>query len=386
MYKQKGGYRPRRSNAPRVHKSFFDISKFINKAVITEESPVFVPDHKFEDFDLLPLLKKNIEAKGYELPTPIQDRAIPHLLRGEDIVGIANTGTGKTGAFLIPLINKVLLNPREKILIVAPVREIAHQIEEELREFAKGSNLFSVLLIGGASMGNQIRNLRYNHNFVIGTPGRIKDHVESGRLNLSGFKTVVLDEADRMLDMGFIADMRFILGKMGGERHTLFFSATISKEIEKLINEFLNNPSIISVKTRDTSKNIDQDVVQIKGKTKLEVLKELLSQKEFSKTLVFSRTKHGADRLAKALKLLGIKADAIHGNKNQNNRLRTLEDFKKERLSVLVATDVAARGLDISDISHVINYDLPATYEDYVHRIGRTGRAEKKGKALTFIE
>jgi len=375
-----------RRPARRIPQAFSDVSKFINKAVITEEVEVFVPEHSFSSFELHPLLKKNILAKGYENPTPIQDKAIPHVLRGEDIVGIANTGTGKTAAFLIPLINKVLNNPNEKVLIVAPVRELAVQINEELKEFAKGSGLFSAILIGGANMGNQIRELRHRSSFVIGTPGRIKDHIDSGHLNLSGFKTVVLDEADRMLDMGFIGDMRLLMSQMAKDRHTLFFSATLSSEIEKLIHEFLREPVRISVKTQDTAKNVDQDVIRIKGKTKFDVLKDLLIQKEFSKTLIFSRTKHGADKLAKALTLAGIRADAIHGNKQQSARQRVLEDFKSERVKVLVATDVAARGLDILDISHVINYDLPATYEDYVHRIGRTGRAEKKGKALTFIE
>lgn len=307
-------------------------------------------------------------------------------MHGEDVVGIANTGTGKTAAFLIPLVNKALKDHTQRVLIVAPVRELAHQINEELKEFAKGSGFFSATLIGGASMGLQIRELRSRPTFVIGTPGRIKDHIESGYLDLSDFQTVVLDEADRMLDMGFIGDMRLLMGKMAKGRHTIFFSATLSSDIERLIGEFLKTPVRISVKTRDTSKNIDQDVIRIQGRNKFDVLKELLKQEGFDKTLVFARTKHGSDKLAKALVQEGIKADAIHGNKAQNARLRTLEDFKKERVSVLVATDVAARGLDISDISHVVNYDLPATYEDYVHRIGRTGRASKKGKALTFID
>lgn len=385
--------RPQRSFSPirrpqgkRRIQSFSDVSKFINKAVITEEVEVFVPEHSFQDFKLAPVLDKNIVAKGFTTPTPIQDRAIPHVLKGEDIVGIANTGTGKTAAFLIPLINKVLNNPKEQVLIIAPVRELAMQINEELKEFAKNSGFFSTVLIGGANMGVQIRELRQRPQFVIGTPGRIKDHIESGYLDLVNFKTVVLDEADRMLDMGFINDVRLLLSKMAKDRHTLFFSATLSHEIEKLIHEFLRTPVRISVKTQDTSKNIDQDIIRIQGKTKFQVLEELLLQKEFSKTLVFSRTKHGADKIAKALTDAGINASAIHGNKNQTARSRVLEDFKKERVKVLVATDVAARGLDISDISHVINFDLPATYEDYIHRIGRTGRAQKKGKALTFIE
>jgi len=390
------GHRPRRtfgsrpSRAPvgkRGFSSFSDISKFINKAVVTTEVvPAYVAEHPFKDLEINPLLKKNILTKGYETPTPIQDRAIPHILRGEDIVGIANTGTGKTAAFLIPLIDKILKNPQEKVLVVVPTRELAFQIDEELRAFAKDSGLFSVVLIGGAGMGKQIQELRHRHHFVIGTPGRIKDHIESRHLDLAGFKTVVLDEADRMLDMGFINDMRYMMAKMAPVRHTLFFSATLSPEIEKLIHAFLKTPARISVKTQDTAANIDQDVIRIKGKTKFDVLKDLLIQPEFTRTLVFARTKHGAEKLAIALKREGIKAESIHGDKNQGARLRALADFKQERVKVLVATDVAARGLDISDISHVINYDLPATYDDYVHRIGRTGRAEKKGKALTFIE
>lgn len=391
------GSSPQRGRGPRTFNrsrrtqkknfsAFSDISRFVNKAVITEEAPVYIPDHKFKDFHLTPLLAKNIEAKGYENPTPIQDRAIPHILRGEDIVGIANTGTGKTAAFLIPLINKVLKNPREKVLVVAPTRELAFQIDEELRTFAKGTGFFSVLLIGGSHMGQQVRELRHTHHFVIGTPGRIKDHINAGRLNLSTFNTVVLDEADRMLDMGFIADMRLLMSLMPKERHTLFFSATLSPEIERLIHEFLNNPARVSVKTQDTSKNIDQDVIHIKNKTKFDVLLELLNEEDFSKVLVFSRTKHGAEKLAKQLRYAGITAESIHGDKTQGARMKALNLFKTQKVRVLVATDVAARGLDISDISHVINYDLPATYEDYIHRIGRTGRAAKKGKALTFIE
>lgn len=376
----------RRSPRKRPQKAFSDISKFINKAVITEEVEVFVPEHTFVDFNLVPILKQNVLDKGYVNPTPIQDRAIPHILRGEDVVGIANTGTGKTAAFLIPLLNKVLNNPNEKILIVTPVRELASQINDELKAFAKGSGIFSVLLIGGENIGRQMRELRYKNNFYIGTPGRIKDHIDSGTLNLSGFKTVVLDEADRMLDMGFIEPMRFLVSKMNKDRQTLFFSATLSTEIERLIHEFLKTPARISVKTRDTSKNIDQDVIRIQGKTKFEVLRDLLVKEEFTKTIVFSRTKHGAERLSRDLNSAGIRAGSIHGDKNQSQRLRALEEFKRERIDVLVATDVAARGLDISGVSHVINYDLPATYEDYVHRIGRTGRASQKGKALTFID
>ena len=365
---------------------FSDVSKFVNKAVITETVEKFVPEHKFADFLIDERLKQNIITKGYVMPTPIQDRAIPHVLLGRDVVGIANTGTGKTAAFLIPLINKILKNPREGVLIMVPTRELAIQIDEELKGFIKGFKIFSVVCVGGASMSNQIRNLRYQNNFIIGTPGRLKDLVEQKYLHLEGFKTVVLDEADRMLDMGFINDMRFMMSKMSKDRHTLFFSATMSREIEVLIKDFLKEPVSISVKTGDTAKNVDQDIVRTNGRHKVDVLHNLLAGSEFKKVLVFGRTKHGVEKLSKVLAERGIKAESIHGNKNLSKRRQALDLFKQSRVQVLVATDVAARGLDISDVSHVINFDLPSTYEDYVHRIGRTGRGDKKGKALTFIE
>jgi len=244
-----------------------------------------------------------------------------------------------------------------------------------------------VLCIGGMGMGKQIRELRQRHHFVIGTPGRLRDLMEQQVLDLSGFKTIVLDEADRMLDMGFIRDVRFMMSKMPKEKHTLFFSATLSTEIEKLIHEFLREPIRISVKTQETPRNVHQDVVRIpKDRNKLDILHGLLNQREFSKVLVFGRTKHGVERLALELGKRGFKAESIHGNKSQPQRQRALDLFKRDHAQVLTATDVAARGLDISDVTHVINFDLPATYDDYVHRIGRTGRGDKLGKALTFIE
>ena len=363
-----------------------DFSRFISKAVITEEVENFKPEHAFADFKIEPSLKESIIKKGYELPTPIQDRAIPYILQGQDIVGIANTGTGKTAAFLIPLINKVKLNPREQVLIISPTRELSMQIDEELRTFTKGMKIFSVCCVGGMHIGKQIQELKFQYNFIIGTPGRLKDLIDRKLIRLSEFKTVVLDEADRMLDMGFINDMRSIMDGMPKDRHTLFFSATLSPDIERIIKDFLKDPVRISVKTQDTAKNIDQDVVYIKsGETKGDVLGKLLSQAEFSKVLIFGRTKHGVERISRDLIEKGVKAESIHGNKNHSQRQRALKNFKEDKLQVLVATDVAARGLDIADVTHVINYDIPATYDDYVHRIGRTGRSNKKGKALTFI-
>ncbi len=369
---------------------YIDPSLFINKATVAENVEVFTPTHKFADFAVDSRLKENIIKKGYILPTPIQDKSIPHVLNGSDIVGIANTGTGKTAAFLIPLIDKVLKGienkKSEQVLVVVPTRELAIQIQKELREFTVGLKLFSVCLVGGTPVGPQIRDLRFHNDFIIGTPGRIKDMLERKCLNLSTFNTVVLDEADRMLDMGFINDMKLLMKEMPKERHTLFFSATLSKEIQALIGDFLKNPVSVSVKTRDTSKNIDQDIIRVAhGVNKVDVLQDVLNGKESKKVLIFGRTKMGVERLTHELVGRGFKADSIHGDKNHSGRQRALNAFKENRLQILVATDVAARGLDIPEVSHVINFDLPQTYEDYVHRIGRTGRAGNKGNALTFV-
>jgi superfamily II DNA/RNA helicase len=363
-----------------------DPARFVNKAVVTETVEKFVAEHAFNDFEIDARIKANIAKHGFTAPTPIQDKAIPHVLKGQDVVGVANTGTGKTAAFLIPLINKILINPREKVIVMVPTRELAIQIEAELRLFTPMLRIFGVCCVGGAPIGRQISQLKLMHSFVIGTPGRIKDLIERKFIRLEEFKTVVLDEADRMLDMGFINDMRLIMSKMPKDRQTLFFSATVSPEISGLIREFLREPVTISVKTRDTAKNVDQDIVRIGyGGDKVKVLRDMLAKAEFTKVLVFGRTKHGVEKLSKLLSQSGVKAESIHGNKNHTQRQRALGAFKDNHVQVLVATDVAARGLDIPDVSHVINFDLPATYDDYVHRIGRTGRAGKTGKALTFI-
>ncbi|HEY9583405.1 MAG TPA: DEAD/DEAH box helicase [Candidatus Paceibacterota bacterium] len=378
----------RRSPARRALQSqHISHARFINKAVITEEVEHFVPEHSFVDFAVEDILKSNIISKGYKSPTPIQDRAIPHILKGQDIVGVANTGTGKTAAFLIPLIDKVLKNRKNKVLIVVPTRELAIQIQEELKGFTRNMKVFSVCCVGGAYIGKQLSELRYTNEFIIGTPGRLKDLIERKAIMLNQFQTIVLDEADRMLDMGFVNDMRYLMAGMPKVRHTLFFSATISPDIEKLIGEFLREPVRISVKTRDTSKNVEQDIVRVaRGLNKIEVLHELLAKEDFNKVLIFGRTKHGVEKLSRALIEKGFKAESIHGDKNHSQRQRALKGFKENAVKILVATDVAARGLDIPDVSHVINYDIPATYDDYVHRIGRTGRANKKGKALTFVD
>jgi len=364
-----------------------DPVRFINKATMTEGDENFTPEHKFQDFKIDQRLISAVIDRGYKIPTPIQDKIITHITNGFDVVGIADTGTGKTAAFILPLINKILQNSREKILIVVPTRELAIQIDQEFKFFARGMKIFSVCCVGGTSIIGQISALHYNYNLIIGTPGRLRDLIGRRRINLSQFNTVVLDEADRMFDMGFINDTRFIMNGMPRERQTLFFSATISNEIERIIKEFIKNPVRVSVKTRDTSENVEQDIIRIdRGKTKLDVLNNLLNQKEFNKVLIFGRTKHGVEKISRILFSKGFNVESIHGNKNNSQRQRVLGMFKDNRIRILVATDVAARGLDIANISHVINYDAPATYEDYIHRIGRTGRWNKRGMALTFVE
>ena len=375
----------RRYGSARKVAVFGDVSKFINKAV-PGEVVEYKSVNSFQSFALGQKLELNIMSSGYKTPSPIQDQAIPHILVGRDLVGIANTGTGKTAAFVIPLLNKIIANRNEKVIIVAPTRELAIQINQELIKFAFGLQIFSVCVVGGMPIFRQINDLRRSYNFVIGTPGRIKDLIERGCVKMADFRTIVLDEADRMLDMGFVDDMRFLISAMPKERQILFFSATISGEVNKIIKDYLNDPVSISVKTRDTASAVDQDVVRVKDVNKIDVLHNLLTQPEFSKVLVFGRTKHGVERLSGDLTKRGIKAESIHGNKNHGQRQRALRSFKDNSIRVLVATDVAARGLDIPNVSHVINYDLPGSYEDYIHRIGRTGRAGKTGKALTFID
>lgn len=340
----------------------------------------------FADFNILDEIKQNIANRGYISPTPIQDQIIPHILQNRDVVGIANTGTGKTAAFLIPLLHKVLVDTQERVLVIAPTRELAFQIKEELLEFAKRIELQISLCIGGSNINRQIKQLQRKPQFVIGTPGRIKDLNQRGKLDFNWFKNIVLDEVDRMLDMGFVHDITQIIQALPQERNSLFFSATMTDSVKKTMQGFLTDPVHISVKTQDTALNIHQDIVKIGDKPKADILHELLSLDDFKKVVVFGRTKYGAQKLTRVLQKRGHKVDAIHGNKSQGQRQRALKNFKSNRITVLIATDVIARGVDIDDITHVINYDLPDSYESYIHRIGRTGRADKTGVALTFVE
>jgi superfamily II DNA/RNA helicase len=366
-----------------------DVSRFIKKGIHVEEKP-YVSKHSFADFPFDAQIHKNIARAGYTAPRPIQDQAIPSVMAGKDVFGMANTGTGKTAAFLLPLIEKISKtkgqNKRETVLIMAPTRELALQIEADFKALAFGTGMFSVSCVGGLPIMKQIREIKMGVSFVIGTPGRIRDLIDKKVLDLSTCHSVVLDEADRMLDMGFRDDMVYIIGRTAKDRQTLFFSATLSPEIKKLTEQYLKDPVFISVISGETAKNIDQDVIRYRGKDEqLEKLHEVLKKDGSDKVLIFREMKHSVDTLAKELAHAGFKVGGIHGDKRSRERIRILDSFKKDHINILIATDVAARGLDIPDVTHVINFDVPQTYDTYVHRIGRTGRSGKKGTALTFV-
>jgi len=400
MYKNRHNYK---SKAKNDHSSFnrngnflhrnqrrsikkLDSNLFIKKAS-NVNAEQYVSLKTFSDFPLVDKLKRNILEHGYTNPTQIQEQTIPHLLVGRDVIGIANTGTGKTAAFLIPLVHKVFSDRNERVLIVTPTRELAMQIADELRFFIKGMDLDLVLCIGGANMDRQEKKLKHNPHFVIGTPGRLKDLIERRRLNLDLFRSIVLDEVDRMVDIGFIHDVKYFISLLPKNRQSLFFSATVSEKVKEILHSFVTDPVTISVKQQDTSENVEQDIIRMNGSgNKIDKLHDLLTNDGFDKVLIFGRTKWGIEKLTRDLITRGFKAAAIHGNKTQGQRQRALEQFKNNDVHILLATDVASRGLDIENVTHVINYDAPESYDDYVHRIGRTGRAGKKGIALTFVE
>jgi ATP-dependent RNA helicase RhlE len=361
-------------------------SKYINTAV---DAPVEAPieiSHQFSDFNLDPRLNRAIAQSGYTTPTPIQDQAILPIMEGRDVVGLANTGTGKTAAFLLPLLDRVINDPNQGVLIVVPTRELAVQIADEWKKFAAGLDLSLAVCIGGMDIRAQMNKLSRNPHFVVGTPGRLKDLVNRRAFDTEMFTNVVLDEVDRMLDIGFLPDIKFLIAHLPTVRKSYFFSATMPREVEQVMATFLTNPVTVKVATKQTSQQIHQDIVRVSpGANKIDVLADMLQQAEFEKVIVFGRTKHGINKLERHLLSRGLRVTAIHGNKTQNARQRALDDFKRGHVQALLATDVAARGIDIPKVSHVINFDEPQTYEDYIHRIGRTGRAGLVGKALTFI-
>ncbi|MEI6533324.1 MAG: DEAD/DEAH box helicase [Candidatus Roizmanbacteria bacterium] len=386
---QSGGYNGNRQSfrRPSFRRNSANIpeSHFIKKASGVVQESNHISDVKFTEFQLEPQLQKNIAQNKFENATAIQAKTILPILEGKDVIGIANTGTGKTAAFLIPLLNRAFQNRRERVLIVVPTRELASQIRDEMRSLANSMQIYPTLCIGGSFLRNQVYELQRNPQFVIGTPGRLKDLIERKVLNLSGFTAIVLDEVDRMLDMGFVHDIKYLISLFPQKRQSLFFSATLSSDIRNIISSFTKEAVMVSVKTQETTANVDQDVIRVNGAEKFVVLEELLKKEDFKKVLIFGRTKMGVEKLSRTLYQRGFKVASIHGDKPQSGRNQAIRLFKEDVVQILVATDVASRGIDIPDITHVINYDQPATYDDYVHRIGRTGRANKKGIALTFV-
>lgn len=346
----------------------------------------------FKNFGLLTELLRAVAEKGYNEATPIQHQAIPLILEGGDLLAGSQTGTGKTAGFTLPLLQNLIKNnnPRRRFgvraLILTPTRELAAQVEESVKTYSKYLSLKSAVVFGGVNVNSQIRNLSNGVDVLVATPGRLLDLVSQKAIDLSNVEILVLDEADRMLDMGFIHDIRKILPMMPKNRQNLMFSATFSDEIEKLAEGILRTPKKIQVTQRNTTADrVSQTIHPVDSKRKRELLSHLINKEDWRQVLVFTRTKHGANRLTQQLEVDGIKAAAIHGNKSQGARTKALADFKQGQIRVLVATDIAARGLDINHLPYVVNFDLPNVPEDYVHRIGRTGRAGKEGKAVSLV-
>lgn len=381
----------RNNNNRRSGRSFnrsrIDPKKYVNLEPQANSQVKYEATHTFDDFSLDQKILDNLAAAGFTNPTAIQDQSIRPILEGRDLVGLANTGTGKTAAFVLPIINK-LANDKQRnhTLVITPTRELAKQVEDEFRKFSRGMGLYSAVCVGGMGIGRQIKELNRGVNIIIGTPGRLKDLAERNILKLDRIKTLILDEADQMLDMGFLPDMKAIISYLPHDRQILCFSATMENRVAKLIDEIQNQPLQVSVLMKQTAKHIHQDVVRSNDKAqKFEKLVELIEANDFEKVLVFGETKWGVQRLADTLSRRGFPSESIHGNKNQSQRQRSLNSFKHDKARVLVATDVAARGLDIPDVDLVVNFDEPNNHETYIHRIGRTGRAGKGGHARTFV-
>ena len=354
-----------------------------------------MPESKinFNELDLHPKLQDALEAKGYVSPTPIQEQSIPHLLKGKDLLGIAQTGTGKTAAFSLPILHNlsksnIQVKPNNmRTVILTPTRELASQIADNIKLYGKGLGLRHIVLFGGVSINNQIKELKRGFDIVVATPGRFLDLKNQGHIRMSQVETFVLDEADRMLDMGFIHDVKKVISALPDKRQTLLFSATMPRDIASLAKSMLKNPITVEVTPQATTvEKIDQKIHLVEKGNKPALLKSILKQEDAKTVLIFSKTKHGANRIVDFLEKESIKSAAIHGNKSQNAREKALNDFRKGTMKVLVATDIAARGIDIPSITHVINYDIPQDPASYVHRIGRTARAGRNGVAISFCD
>ena len=347
----------------------------------------------FEELGLCAPLLKALAAEGYVSPTPIQLQAIPFAMAGRDVQGIAQTGTGKTAAFALPILHRLAANPKRvgpggcRVLVLSPTRELASQIEESFRAYGKFMNLKTTVMFGGVPKGRQARAMQMGVDVLVATPGRLMDHMQDRTVRLDGVEILVLDEADHMLDLGFIVPIRRIVQQIPQQRQTLFFSETMPGEIGGLAGQMLKNPAHVAVTpVATTAERVEQHVIMVETSRKRAVLFDLLMGPAAGRTLVFTRTKHGADRVVKYLEESGLAAAAIHGNKSQGQRERALADFRSGRCRVLIATDIAARGIDVDGVTHVINYDLPNVAESYVHRIGRTARAGATGVAISLCD
>ncbi|MEZ4972097.1 MAG: DEAD/DEAH box helicase [Cyclobacteriaceae bacterium] len=361
--------------------------ELFTKKAIPMEASVYKPSRTIMDLPIDTFIKGNLTRKGYKNPTEIQEHAIQPILDGRNVLGIAQTGTGKTGAFLIPIINKLLKSsPAFQVLIVVPTRELAVQVEEEFKSMAKGTGLSSLCFIGGTSVRRDLSLLRSKVHVVIGTPGRLVDLSQQQALQFNRFTTLVLDEFDRLLDMGFSKDIQYIVKAMTQRQQTVLFSATEEQNQKHIISSLLHDPIAVRVSSgKSTGDHIDQEIINIKpGEKKIDILVKMVRDKSFQKVIVFAETKRGVSNVRRNLEKAGVRVDEIHGNKSQNYRLKALNSFRSGQIQVLVATDVAARGLDISAVTHVINFQPPKNIDSYIHRIGRTGRAGMEGKAYTF--
>lgn len=388
-YNSQGRGRGNHRNSRRGPKqSTIDPKMFISKEVKvsagTEDTYV---GREFSSYNLDANLQRNLDKKGFKTTTKVQESVIDTIIGGKDVFAISRTGSGKTGAFLIPMIEKIAKDDSQRLLVIAPTRELAMQIKEEIISMVIGSNIYASLVIGGESIHKQIKQLRRNPQIVVGTPGRLKDVYERGVLDFSNFNNIVLDEVDRMLDMGFVDEIKTIFTQTASTKQSLFFSATTDKRVEKIVKEMINDFEYMQLSQNKPSESVYQDIVEYHDKNqKIDQLNDILLMESVSKTIIFVETKRYADRVGKELREKGHRNGVIHGDKRQNQRRRTIEDFRDSTIQILVATNVVARGIDIDDISHVVNLDTPTSYEDYIHRIGRVGRNGSTGNALTFVE
>ncbi len=378
----------RRKNNQR--KSNIPTHKYISKPNTKENVPDSVEEYtgiKFSEFDLESKLAYNIRQKNYEITTEIQEKTIPIINQGQDVLGISETGSGKTASFLIPMINQLLKDTSRKLLVIAPTRELAQQTAKEAISLIKGSKIHVSLIIGGENFGRQLSELRRGTQLIVGTPGRLNDMIKKGFIKPHMISNIIIDEVDRMLDMGFIDDIKFVFEKLPTDRQSLFFSATHNKKVEKTVSTFTKNYKLVKLTNNTPSNNVIQDVIDYsKKEEKIDILKNLLKKEAVKKAIIFVETKKFADKVDKILYKNKFKVGVIHGDKRQNQRKRIIQRFRNSKIDYLVATNVAARGIDIDDITHIINLDEPGTYDEYIHRIGRTGRNGATGKAFTFVK